>query len=265
MLEIRELSKTFNPGTAIANKVIDSLDLYVGQADFITLLGSNGAGKSTLLNLIAGTVEADSGSMTLDDHDISFKKAYERAMFIGRVHQDPKLSVSPNMTLLENLSLAESKGQSFSLKKAVNLSRIGYYKEHLETLGLGLEDKLNTKIGLLSGGQRQAVALYMAVMKKPKLLLLDEHTAALDPRTSELIMKVTDTLIKQEGIATLMVTHNMKHALEYGNRLIMMNEGKIVRDIKGETKSALTTSDVIQMFKDTAGSDSIEDRMVLGY
>lgn len=258
------LSKIFNPGTPIANKVIDNLALCVAPSDFITLLGSNGAGKSTLLNLIAGSVDADEGTFLLEGKDITRKKSYERAMYIGRVHQDPKLSVSPNMTLLENLSLADAKGQSFSLKKAVNLERVAFYKEHLETLGLGLENKLNTKIGLLSGGQRQAVALYMAVMKKPKLLLLDEHTAALDPRTSELIMKVTDSLINQEGITTLMVTHNMKHALEYGNRLLMMNEGKIVRDIRGETKEALSTSDVIQMFKETAGSDSIEDRMVLG-
>ena len=262
MLEIMRLSKTFNPGTPIANKVIDNLALCVAPSDFITLLGSNGAGKSTLLNLIAGSVDADEGTFLLEGSDITRKKSYERAMYIGRVHQDPKLSVSPNMTLLENLSLADAKGQSFSLKKAVNLERVAFYKEHLETLGLGLENKLNTKIGLLSGGQRQAVALYMAVMKKPKLLLLDEHTAALDPRTSELIMKVTDSLINQKGITTLMVTHNMNHALAFGNRLIMMHEGKIVEDIRGEQKSNLTTKDVITMFKKNA--EAIEDRMVLG-
>lgn len=262
MLDISNLSKTFSPHTPLENKVIDNLSLQVASKDFITLLGSNGAGKSTLLNLIAGTYPADEGTIFLDGKDITSRKAYERAMLIGRVHQDPRLSVSPNMTLLENLSLADAKGESFSLKKAVNLKRISYYKEQLAQLGLGLEDKLNTKIGLLSGGQRQAVALYMAVMKKPKLLLLDEHTAALDPRTSELIMTVTDNLIRKEEITTLMVTHNMKHALEFGNRLIMMHEGHIVKDVSGEEKSHLTTENVIQMFKDNA--DSIEDRFVLG-
>lgn len=262
MLKIQALSKTFNPMTPLENKVIDNLTLSVASKDFITLLGSNGAGKSTLLNLIAGTLEEDEGVIILDGKEITRKRAYERALDIGRVHQDPRLSVSPNMTLLENLSLADAKGESFSLKKAVNLSRINHYKEQLETLGLGLETKLGTKIGLLSGGQRQAVALYMAVMKKPKLLLLDEHTAALDPRTSEIIMNVTEKLISKEEITTLMVTHNMNHALAYGNRLIMMHEGKIVEDIRGEKKKILTTKDVITMFKNNA--DAISDRMVLG-
>lgn len=262
MLKIQALSKTFNPMTPLENKVIDNLTLSVASKDFITLLGSNGAGKSTLLNLIAGTLEEDEGVIILDGKEITRKRAYERALDIGRVHQDPRLSVSPNMTLLENLSLADAKGESFSLKKAVNLSRINHYKEQLETLGLGLETKLGTKIGLLSGGQRQAVALYMAVMKKPKLLLLDEHTAALDPRTSEIIMNVTEKLISKEEITTLMVTHNMNHALAYGNRLIMMHEGKIVEDIRGEKKKSLTTKDVITMFKNNA--DAISDRMVLG-
>lgn len=262
MLKIQALSKTFNPMTPLENKVIDNLTLNVASKDFITLLGSNGAGKSTLLNLIAGTLEEDQGVIILDGKEITSKRAYERALSIGRVHQDPRLSVSPNMTLLENLSLADAKGESFSLKKAVNLSRINHYKEQLETLGLGLETKLGTKIGLLSGGQRQAVALYMAVMKKPKLLLLDEHTAALDPRTSEIIMNVTEKLISKEEITTLMVTHNMNHALAYGNRLIMMHEGKIVEDIRGEKKKSLTTKDVITMFKNNA--DAISDRMVLG-
>jgi len=170
--------------------------------------------------------------------------------------------VSPNMTLLENLSLADAKGHSFSLKKAIDLNRTSYYKEQLSTLGLGLETKLHTKIGLLSGGQRQAVALFMAVMKKPKLLLLDEHTAALDPRTSEIIMGVTEKLISQEEITTLMVTHNMNHALSYGNRLLMMHEGRIVEDLRGKDKADLTAQDVIAMFKKNA--EVIEDRMVLG-
>ena len=262
MLNLETLSKTFNKDTPLENRVIDNLSLKVERKDFITLLGSNGAGKSTLLNLIAGTLDEDEGQIILDGENLTHKKAYKRATLIGRVHQDPRLSVSPNMTLLENLSLADAKGNSFSLKRAIDLGRIGYYKEQLEMLGLGLETKLHTKIGLLSGGQRQAVALFMAVMKKPKLLLLDEHTAALDPRTSEIIMGVTEKLISQEEITTLMVTHNMNHALAYGNRLLMMHEGRIVEDLRGKDKSVLTTKDVITMFKKNA--EVIEDRMVLG-
>ncbi|MBO1264655.1 ATP-binding cassette domain-containing protein [Proteiniclasticum sp. SCR006] len=262
MLKIEGLSKTFNQDTPLENRVIDALSLKVERKDFITLLGSNGAGKSTLLNLIAGTLEEEEGQIILDGQELTPMKAYKRANLIGRVHQDPRLSVSPNMTLLENLSLADAKGHSFSLKKAIDLNRTSYYKEQLSTLGLGLETKLHTKIGLLSGGQRQAVALFMAVMKKPKLLLLDEHTAALDPRTSEIIMGVTEKLISQEEITTLMVTHNMNHALSYGNRLIMMHEGRIVEDLRGKDKAELTAQDVIAMFKKNA--EVIEDRMVLG-
>ncbi len=261
MLNLKGLSITFNPHTPLENKVIRNLDLQVRQGDFITLLGSNGAGKSTLLNLISGAYLPDEGEILLDGLNITDLKAYQRARFIGRVHQDPRLSVSPNMTLLENLSLADAKGQSFSLKRAIDLARVNDYRNHLSTLGLGLEDKLNTRIGLLSGGQRQAVALYMATMKSPKLLLLDEHTAALDPKTSELIMKVTDDLIREEHLTSLMVTHNMQHALKYGNRLIMMHEGSIVEDIQGQAKASLTAEDVIRMFK-TKG-DALDDRLVL--
>ena len=262
MLNLRNLSITFNPGTPLENKVIRSLDLSVQPGEFITLLGSNGAGKSTLLNLISGAYLPDDGEISLDGKDITDRKAHQRALFIGRVHQDPRLSVSPNMTLLENLSLADAKGQSFSLKRAIDLNRVSDYRDHLKSLGLGLEDKLNTKIGLLSGGQRQAVALYMAVMKKPKLLLLDEHTAALDPKTSELIMKVTDDLIREEHITTLMVTHNMQQALRFGTRLIMMHEGSIVEDIRGSQKASLSAEDVIRMFKTNV--DVLDDRLVLG-
>lgn len=262
MLILQNLSKTFNAETPLENKVIDRLSLKVEHKDFITLLGSNGAGKSTLLNLIAGTLNVDEGHITLASTELTSMKAYKRANLIGRVHQDPRLSVSPNMTLLENLSLADAKGQSFSLRSAIDVKKASQYKEQLETLGLGLETKLNTKIGLLSGGQRQAVALFMAIMKKPKVLLLDEHTAALDPRTSEIIMGVTDKLIRENEITTLMVTHNMNHALTYGNRLLMMHEGRIVEDQRGNEKASLTTKDVITMFKKNA--ETIEDRMVLG-
>lgn len=261
MLKLQNLSKTFNPGTPMENTVLKNLSLHVKDKDFISLLGSNGAGKSTLLHLIAGTYEADNGIILLDGQNITQEKAHKRATLLGRVQQDPRLSVSPSMTLLENLSLADAKGESFSLRRAVDLNRISYYKEQLASLGLGLETKLHTKIGLLSGGQRQAVALFMAVMKKPKLLLLDEHTAALDPRTSELIMGVTEDLIIKEGITTLMVTHNMNHALTYGNRLVMMHEGNIVEDLSLEEKSRLSAKDLIALFQKNA--NSVEDRMAL--
>lgn len=261
MLKLQNLSKTFNPGTPMENTVLKNLSLHVKDKDFISLLGSNGAGKSTLLHLIAGTYEVDNGIILLDGQNITQEKAHKRATLLGRVQQDPRLSVSPSMTLLENLSLADAKGESFSLRRAVDLNRISYYKEQLASLGLGLETKLHTKIGLLSGGQRQAVALFMAVMKKPKLLLLDEHTAALDPRTSELIMGVTEDLIIKEGITTLMVTHNMNHALTYGNRLVMMHEGNIVEDLSLEEKSKLSAKDLIALFQKNA--NSVEDRMAL--
>ncbi len=261
MLEIKNLSKTFNPGTPLENKVISNLSLTVEKSDFITLLGSNGAGKSTLINLICGNIVEDDGDIFLDDDDFISKKAHERALVLGRVHQNPNLSVSPNMTLLENLSLADAKGQGFSLRRAIHKNRIKDYKETLSPLGLGLEDQLHTKIGLLSGGQRQAVALYMAVMKKPKLLLLDEHTAALDPRTSVIIMDVTKKLIEENKITTLMVTHNMSQALDYGNRLLMMHEGKLVEDLRSFEKSNLSTEKLITMFKENTGS--LEDKMVL--
>lgn len=261
MLKLQNLSKTFNPSTPMENTVLKNLNLHVKDKDFISLLGSNGAGKSTLLHLIAGTYEADNGIILLDGQNITQEKAHKRATLLGRVQQDPRLSVSPSMTLLENLSLADAKGESFSLRRAVDLNRISYYKEQLASLGLGLETKLHTKIGLLSGGQRQAVALFMAVMKKPKLLLLDEHTAALDPRTSELIMGVTEDLIIKEGITTLMVTHNMNHALTYGNRLVMMHEGNIVEDLSLEEKSRLSAKDLIALFQKNA--NSVEDRMAL--
>lgn len=262
MLTIRNLSITFNPGTALENQVIRRLDLSADDGEFITLLGSNGAGKSTLLNLIAGTCLADEGTIELDGREISGRKAHERARLIGRVHQDPRLSVSPNMTLLENLALADAKGNALSLRRAVDLRRVSAYREKLRALNLGLEDKLQTRIGSLSGGQRQAVALFMAVMKNPRLLLLDEHTAALDPKTSGRIMELTDRLIRDEGITTLMVTHNLQHALEYGGRLVMMHEGQIAADVRGQEKSELSADTLIRLFQSSAGE--LDDRLVLG-
>ena len=263
MLQIKGLYKSFSIGTPLENRVINGLDIDIRQGEFATIIGSNGAGKSTFLNLIAGTLDADEGSIILDGQDITDVKAFRRANNIGRVHQDPKMSVASSMTLLENLSLADAKSESLSLKKAVSQDRVEGYRERLKSLELGLEDKLYTKMGLLSGGQRQGVALLMAVMKRPKLLLLDEHTAALDPKTSEIIMKITDQLVEEDSITTLMITHNLKHAVKHGSRLLMMHEGKIVFDVAGEEKSRLTSKDLIELFRKNANEDAMEDRSLL--
>ena len=263
MLDIRGLSKSFNIATPMENRVINGLDLRLPTGEFATVIGSNGAGKSTLLNLVAGTLEADSGHITLDGEEVTDTKAYKRALHIGRVHQDPKMSVASSMTLLENLSLADAKGDSISMRRAVDLKKIESYKERLRSLELGLEDKLFTKMGLLSGGQRQGVALLMAIMKKPKLLLLDEHTAALDPKTSEIIMRITDRLVRDDAITTLMITHNLKHAIDHGTRLLMMHEGRIVFDVSGEAKRLLTSKDLIALFRKNISEGAMEDRSLL--
>lgn len=263
MLNIRGLSKSFNIGTPMENRVINGLDLKLASGEFATIIGSNGAGKSTLLNLVAGTLEADSGQIVLDGEEVTDAKAYRRALHIGRVHQDPKMSVAASMTLLENLSLADAKGDSLSMRRAVDLKKIESYKERLRGLELGLEDKLFTKMGLLSGGQRQGVALLMAIMKKPKLLLLDEHTAALDPKTSEIIMRITDRLVRDDAITTLMITHNLKHAIDHGTRLLMMHEGKVVFDVSGQEKRLLTSKDLIALFRKNTSENAMEDRSLL--
>jgi putative ABC transport system ATP-binding protein len=263
LLDIRGLSKSFNIGTPMENRVINGLDLRLASGEFATIIGSNGAGKSTLLNLVAGTLDADSGHISLDGEEVTDEKAFRRALHIGRVHQDPKMSVASSMTLLENLSLADAKGDSLSMRKAVDLKKVESYKERLRSLELGLEDKLFTKMGLLSGGQRQGVALLMAIMKKPKLLLLDEHTAALDPKTSEIIMRITERLVREDAITTLMITHNLKHAIDHGTRLLMMHEGKIVFDVSGEEKGQLTSRDLIALFRKNISEDAMEDRSLL--
>lgn len=263
MLDIRGLSKSFNIDTPMENHVINGLDLRLASGEFATIIGSNGAGKSTLLNLVAGTLEADSGQISLDGEDVTDVKAYRRALHIGRVHQDPKMSVASSMTLLENLSLADAKGDSLSMRRAVDLKKVESYKERLRGLELGLEDKLFTKMGLLSGGQRQGVALLMAIMKKPKLLLLDEHTAALDPKTSEIIMRITDRLVRDDAITTLMITHNLKHAIDHGTRLLMMHEGRVVFDVSGEEKRLLTAKDLIALFRKNTSENAMEDRSLL--
>jgi putative ABC transport system ATP-binding protein len=264
MLKVKQLSKVFNPNTINENRVFDRLSLEVKQGDFISIIGSNGAGKSTLLNMISGTLQADSGSILLDGNEVINKPEYIRSKSIGRVFQNPSMGVSPNMTILENISLADNKGKTFGLSFGINKKRIDYYKEMVRELNLGLEDKLYNKVLLLSGGQRQALTLLMSVMSKPKLLLLDEHTAALDPKTSEKIMDITRSIVKDSGITTLMVTHNLKHALENGNRLFMMHRGQILVDVKGEEKEKLDNNKLLQMFEKANGKEALSDRTLFG-
>ena len=263
MLKLQRLCKVFNPNTINENRVFQNFDFEVKKGEFVTIIGSNGAGKSTLLNLISGNIPLDSGLLLLDNKDISYKDEYVRAKEIGRVYQNPSFGVSPNMTILENLALADNKGKTYGFYFGINKKRIKYYKELLEKVDLGLENKLYNKVTLLSGGQRQALTLMMAVMSEPKLLLLDEHTAALDPKTSAKIMEITNEVVKEKNITTLMVTHNMKHALEFGNRLIMMHEGKVIVDVKGKEKDDLTIEKLMDMFNQANIIDGISDRSLL--
>ena len=264
MLKINQLSKVFNPNTINENKLFNGLSLEVNKGDFVTIIGSNGAGKSTLLNIIAGNIQSDSGNIIIDGEDVSRKPEYIRCKDIGRVYQDPSVGVAPNMTILENLSLADNKGKPYGLTLGINKSRINYYKELLSQVNLGLEDKLYNKVLLLSGGQRQALTLLMAVMSQPKILLLDEHTAALDPKTSEKIMEITKKIVKERNITTLMVTHNLKHAMQTGNRLFMMHRGEIVIDVKGEEKAELDTDKLMALFEKVHVKDDLSDRTLFG-
>lgn len=263
MLKIQALHKVFNENTINENTVFSDFSLEVEEGEFVTIIGSNGAGKSTLLNIISGNIECDEGSIELNSKEVSNIDEYKRSKIIGRVFQNPSLGVAPNMTILENLSLADNKGKRFGLTFGINKKRIPYYENLLKELDLGLEDKLYNKVNLLSGGQRQALTMLMAVMSKPKLLLLDEHTAALDPKTSLKIMEITQKILKETNITTLMVTHNLKQAIKTGNRLIMMHRGEILIDVKGKEKSELTTEKLMNLFKDANINDDLSDRSLL--
>lgn len=263
MLKIQGLHKVFNENTINENKVFSNFNLEVNEGDFISIIGSNGAGKSTLLNIISGNIKRDEGYIELDGIDMSKEDEFKRSKLIGRVFQNPFLGVAPNMTILENLALADNKGKRYGLTLGINKKRISYYKELLKELDLGLEDKLYNKVNLLSGGQRQALTMLMAVMSKPKLLLLDEHTAALDPKTSMKIMEITEKILKETNITTMMVTHNLKQAIKTGNRLIMMHRGEILIDVKGDEKSQLTTEKLMNLFKDANINDDLSDRSLL--
>lgn len=263
MLKIQNLYKTFNKNTVNQNDLFNGLNLEVNKGDFVTIIGSNGAGKSTLMNIIAGSIKEDSGSIIIDGKEINKVPEYKRSKYLGRVFQDPSKGVASHMTILENLSLACNKGKRFNLSLGISKKNINMFKEMLSELKLGLEDKLYTKVGLLSGGQRQALCLMMAVMQKPKVLLLDEHTAALDPKTSEIIIDLTEKIVNDNDITTLMVTHNLNHAIKLGNRLIMMHTGNIVVDIKDNDKKGLTVEKLIENFNNIQGKEFLSDRVLL--
>lgn len=260
MLKIQGMSKVFNPNTINENSIFDNFSIEVNKGDFISIIGSNGAGKSTLLNIISGNIQSDNGIIVIDGEEVSKKDEFIRSKHIGRVFQNPSLGVAPNMTILQNLALADNKGKKFGLSFGINHKRINHYKKILKELNLGLEDKLYNKVSLLSGGQRQALTLVMAVMSKPKLLLLDEHTAALDPKTSEKIMQITNKIVKESGITTLMVTHNLTHAIDNGNRLFMMHRGNVVVDIEGNEKEDLTTEKLMSLFERVHIKNELSDR-----
>ncbi|MDF2607577.1 MAG: hypothetical protein K0S34_1773 [Bacillales bacterium] len=262
MLKLENLSKTFNKDTVNENCIFQNLDFHVKQGDFVTIIGSNGAGKSTLLNIIAGSLDCDEGIIQLGGNLISNVPEYKRARTIGRVFQDPTKGTAPDMTILENLSMAFNKGKTFGLTRGINKKNVNLFKSLLSELNLGLEDKLESKVGLLSGGQRQALSLISAVMSKPQLLLLDEHTAALDPKTSERIIEITAKVVTENQTTTLMVTHNLNHAIKLGNRLIMMHRGEIVVDIEGEEKQDLTAEKLLKYFDDVQGKELLSDRML---
>ncbi|MFW5787746.1 MAG: ABC transporter ATP-binding protein [Halanaerobiales bacterium] len=263
MLVLENISKTFYKNTSNENKALSGINLEVNNGDFISIIGSNGAGKSTMLNCIAGVHQVNEGEIFLDGKKINNIPEYERAKYIGRVFQDPLLGTSPEMTIEENLALAFDKTNNMSLKWGLNNKRRKYIKEELSKIELGLEKRLKTEVKLLSGGQRQALTLLMATMTEPKLLLLDEHTAALDPGTAVQIKKLTEELIKEKMITTLMVTHNMKDAIKMGNRLIMMNKGEIILDIEGKRKENLTVEKLLDLFRMKQGREYANDRSIL--
>ena len=263
MLKITNLQKTFNPGTVNAKTALDGLNLHIKKGDFVTVIGGNGAGKSTLQNAIAGVWRPDFGTIEIDGVDVTNMPEHKRATFLGRVFQDPMKGTAPDMEIAENLAIASKRGIRRRFVRGVRRSDREYYRELLKTLDLGLEDRLSTKVGLLSGGQRQAVTLLMASMNKPKLLLLDEHTAALDPKTAAKVLEITDKIVTENNLTTLMITHNMKDAIAHGNRLIMLQEGRVIVDVEGEEKKKLTVEDLLKLFAQATGTMEATDKLLL--
>ena len=263
MLKITNLQKTFNPGTVNAKTALNGLNLHIKEGDFVTVIGGNGAGKSTLQNAIAGVWKPDFGTIEIDGVDVTGMPEHKRAQFLGRVFQDPMKGTAPDMEIAEKLHIASMRGKKRKLIRGVKKSDRAYFRELLKTLDLGLEDRLSTKVGLLSGGQRQAVTLLMASMNKPKLLMLDEHTAALDPKTAAKVLEITDRIVTENHLTTLMITHNMRDAIDHGNRLIMMQDGHIIVDVEGEEKKKLTVEDLLKLFAQASGKEFSSDRAIL--
>ena len=263
MLKITNLHKTFNPGTVNAKTALAGLSLTLADGDFVTVIGGNGAGKSTMLNAIAGVWKPDYGTVEIDGVDVTHMPEHRRAKFLGRVFQDPMKGTAPDMEIAENLSIAARRGTKRKLVWGIKKAERQQYKALLATLELGLEDRLSCKVGLLSGGQRQAITLLMATLNRPKLLLLDEHTAALDPKTAAKVLEITDKLVTENRLTTLMITHNMHDAIAYGNRLIMMHEGRIVVDVSGEEKKKLTIAQLLGLFEQASGSAFTSDKVIL--
>ena len=263
MLELININKNYNPGSVNELCLFKDFNLTVKDGEFVSVVGSNGSGKTSMLNIICGSIAVDSGKILINGEDITKQKDYIRQRRIGRVYQDPSKGTCPSMTILENMSIAENKGKPYNLGRGVNKAKLETYREMLRPLNLGLEDKMGVQVGSLSGGQRQALALLMATMTPIDFLILDEHTAALDPKTAEIIMELTDQVVKEKKVTTIMVTHNLRYAVEYGNRLIMMHEGHIIYDVSGEEKKNLHVSDLLAKFQIASGGEFANDRMIL--
>lgn len=250
MLELKGIHKYYNPGTINEMCLFQDFSLSIDKGEFVSVVGSNGSGKTSMLNIICGSIPVEAGKILIDGKDITKAKEFKRNRTIGRVYQNPAMGTCPSMTILENMSIADNKGKFYGLGRGINKARIDYYKETLAQLGLGLEDKMDVKVGSLSGGQRQAMALLMSTMTPIEFLILDEHTAALDPKTADLIMELTDKIVREKQLTTIMVTHNLRYAVEYGNRLIMMHQGHCVMDKKGEEKKAISTDEILKIFNE---------------
>jgi len=263
MLEVINVHKTFDPGTVNEKKALTGVNLRIEEGEFVTVIGGNGAGKSTLLNAIAGVWPVDEGTITIDGIDVTGIPDFKRAAYIGRVFQDPRTGTASKLGIDENLALAARRGHSRRLKWGISAKHRAEFKERVAELNLGLEDRITTKVGVLSGGQRQAITLLMATLQKPKLLLLDEHTAALDPKTAKTVLETTENIVNRDHLTTLMITHNMHDAIVHGNRLIMMNNGNIILDIKGEEKKKLTVKDLLNEFEKASGEEFANDKAIL--
>lgn len=263
MLELININKNYNPGSVNELCLFKDFNLTVKDGEFVSVVGSNGSGKTSMLNIICGSIAVDSGKILIHGEDITRQKDYIRQRRIGRVYQDPSKGTCPSMTILENMSIAENKGKPYNLGRGVNKAKLEEYREMLRPLNLGLEDKMGVQVGSLSGGQRQALALLMATMTPIDFLILDEHTAALDPKTAEIIMELTDQVVKEKKVTTIMVTHNLRYAVEYGNRLIMMHEGKVILNISGEEKKKLTVEDLLHQFEKVSGEEFANDKALL--